>query len=159
MSDDGHSAHGATKKDQDPHKGGHADHSHDHHEDFDPEPAQALSPGEPRTPSWLPVLGGGLFLLGAIWFLASGPSADAAASASAATSAPPTMKAPAAAATGTAAGAPKRPAGLDAERVKAIKDERDRRAALASAKAAASASAGAPKATTSASAGKPAVRP
>lgn len=39
------------------------------HDDFDPEPTNELSPGEPRTPLWLSGLGAALFLLGAVYFL------------------------------------------------------------------------------------------
>lgn len=46
--------------------------AHDAHDDFDPEPASELSPGEPRTPSWVPLLGACLFLVGGVYFFASG---------------------------------------------------------------------------------------
>lgn len=39
------------------------------HDDFDPEPTNELSPGEPRTPLWLSGLGAALFLLAAVYFL------------------------------------------------------------------------------------------
>lgn len=55
-----HDAHGAPA---------HAHHDHDH---FDGEPAHELSPGEPRTPGWLPAVGLALFTVGAIWLLVSG---------------------------------------------------------------------------------------
>ena len=64
--------------------------AHDAHDDFDPEPANELSPDEPRSPAWLPVLGVALFLAGGIWFLARGggdEKSGVAASASAAASA------------------------------------------------------------------------
>jgi hypothetical protein len=60
----GHDAHG-----HDAH--GHHAHGHDAHEAFDPMPTNELSPGEPRSPAWMPVLGLGLFLVGGTWFLAS----------------------------------------------------------------------------------------
>lgn len=75
-----------------------SDHHDDHdaheahgHDDFDPEPARELSPGEPRTPSWVPLLGAVLFLVGGVYFFASGADADAqtAGSASASASAAP----------------------------------------------------------------------
>jgi hypothetical protein len=46
------------------------------HDDFDPEPTNELSPGEPRTPLWLSGLGAALFLLAAVYFLL--PDKDAA---------------------------------------------------------------------------------
>jgi len=63
--------------------GGHDAHdhdaqSHDAHETFDPMPTNELSPGEPRSPVWMPVLGVGLFLVGGTWFLASQGGAAAA---------------------------------------------------------------------------------
>ncbi len=91
-------------------------HGHEHatahdHDDFDPEPATSLSEGEPRTPSWLPVLGAGLFLLGAVWFLAGdGTAAPAAASANAAaTGAAPVAPKRTAVPTAQAAGSAARP--------------------------------------------------
>ncbi len=75
-----------------------SDHHDDHdaheahgHDDFDPEPARELSPGEPRTPNWVPLLGAVLFLVGGVYFFASGAEADAqtAGSASASASAAP----------------------------------------------------------------------
>jgi hypothetical protein len=47
-------------------------HAHDDHEAFDGEPASTLSPGEPLTPGWLPLLGLGLFTALAIVVLAAG---------------------------------------------------------------------------------------
>jgi hypothetical protein len=44
------------------------------HDDFDPEPTNELSAGEPRTPLWLPALGAALFLLAAVYSLV--PSQD-----------------------------------------------------------------------------------
>jgi hypothetical protein len=107
-----------------------AAHAHDAHDDFDPEPATQLSPGEPTSPAWLPVLGICLFLAGGIWFLARGgddkngaaPSASAAASAAAAPAAPPRP----------AGSASARPPGqspnqmLDREQRKAIQDRIDK---------------------------------
>ncbi len=62
-----HDAHGDTA----------AAHHHDDHA-FDGEPAKELSPGEPRTPSWLPMLGAALFVAGGIYLLArGGDAADA----------------------------------------------------------------------------------
>lgn len=52
-----HDAHGASA------------HGHDAHDHFDGEPAKELSPGEPRTPSWLPALGLALFSVAALWLL------------------------------------------------------------------------------------------
>lgn len=53
------------------------DHEHDDaaeaHDDhgFDGEPARELSPGEPMTPLWMPVVGAVLFVLVAVYFLAT----------------------------------------------------------------------------------------
>ena len=69
------------------------DKDHDHgadahaHDDFDPQPATELSPGEPRSPAWLPVLGAGLFLVGGIYFFASPAASGAAGAGSASASA------------------------------------------------------------------------
>lgn len=54
-----HDAHGAPAQ---------ASHDHDH---FDGEPATELSPGEPRTPSWMPALGLAFFTVAAVWLLVS----------------------------------------------------------------------------------------
>lgn len=83
--------------------------SHDHHDDdgsahahdFDGEPVQELAAGEPRTPSWVPMLGLGLFLVAGIYGLramgsgeAAGAAPGASASASAAVAPPPPAAAP-----------------------------------------------------------------
>jgi len=47
-----------------------ADAHHDH--DFDGEPAKELSPDEPHTPGWVPLLGAALFVLGGVYFLMQG---------------------------------------------------------------------------------------
>lgn len=47
-------------------------HGADAHHDFDAEPAQELSPGEPRTPGWVPALGFALFACAGIAFLLRG---------------------------------------------------------------------------------------
>lgn len=63
-------------------------HDHDHHEEFDPEPATALAPDEPRTPNWIPVLGAVFVLVFGVYFLAKftgdGPAKPGAASATSA---------------------------------------------------------------------------
>lgn len=54
-------------------------HGHEHddaadaHDDhgFDGEPAKELSPGEPMTPGWLPLVGAALFGLAAVYLVAS----------------------------------------------------------------------------------------
>lgn len=53
-----HDAHGASA------------HAHDDHEAFDGEPAHELSPGEPRSPAWLPALGLAFFSCVAVYMLA-----------------------------------------------------------------------------------------
>jgi hypothetical protein len=47
-------------------------HAHDDHDAFDGEPAKELSPGEPETPGWLPLVGLVLFMALAVALLASG---------------------------------------------------------------------------------------
>lgn len=80
-------------------------HHHDDHDDgaahahdFDGEPTRELSPGEPRTPSWVPMLGLGLFLVAGIYGLTATSGgedeASAAASAGASASAAPAAPAP-----------------------------------------------------------------
>jgi hypothetical protein len=44
-------------------------HHDDHAHDFDPEPVRTLPDDEPRTPSWVPLLGAAIFLVGGTWFL------------------------------------------------------------------------------------------
>ncbi len=94
---------------------GHDPHAEAHaHDDFDPEPARELSPGEPTSPAWLPLLGAGLFLVGGIYFFASradsGPAGAASASASvAAAPAPPRPPRTAPTARSTAREAPHAP--------------------------------------------------
>jgi hypothetical protein len=66
-------------------------------EGFDPEPVRELSEDEPRTPMWLPALGG-VLLVGwmALWIAgANDAGAVAAASASAGSSAAPATSGPA----------------------------------------------------------------
>jgi hypothetical protein len=63
-----------------------------------------LSPGEPRTPGWMPLLGGVLFIGASIWFVATQPpgktaeelqkAAQAAAVEAAAKAAPPPAPTP-----------------------------------------------------------------
>ncbi|APR83660.1 Hypothetical protein A7982_09009 [Minicystis rosea] len=57
-----HDAHGASA------------HAHDDHDVFDGEPAHELSPGEPRSPNWLPALGLALFTLAGVYMLSGGDS-------------------------------------------------------------------------------------
>jgi hypothetical protein len=45
--------------------GGHSEHDH---EVFDAQPATELSPGEPETPLWVPVVGLTFFVLVGIWW-------------------------------------------------------------------------------------------
>ncbi|MFT3773472.1 MAG: hypothetical protein QM820_49480 [Minicystis sp.] len=47
-------------------------HAHDDHDAFDGEPAKELSPGEPRSPSWLPAVGLVLFSLAGVYMLSGG---------------------------------------------------------------------------------------
>ena len=65
MSDDGH---GSGSGDQ-------ADH---HHAAFDAEPATELSPGEPESPLWLPVVGIALFAAVGVWWSSGDDPAAAA---------------------------------------------------------------------------------
>ncbi|MRG94495.1 hypothetical protein [Polyangium spumosum] len=64
-----HDAHGATAA------GHHASHDHDH---FDNDPVQELPADEPRTPTWIPIVGLLLFFFaGTAWLLAaSGDETD-----------------------------------------------------------------------------------
>jgi hypothetical protein len=55
-----HDAHGASA------------HAHDDHDAFDGEPAKELSPGEPRSPAWLPAVGLAFFSCVAVYALAGG---------------------------------------------------------------------------------------
>jgi hypothetical protein len=89
--------------------------AHDAHDDFDPEPAKELGPGEPRSPAWLPLLGACLFLAGGVYFLTSGNEAKAGAAPSASAApakpavappAPPPPPAPTARATAAGSGRP-----------------------------------------------------
>ena len=107
---------------------GHDDPSH-HAEAFDPEPATALGEGEPRTPPWLPVLGVGALLVGAIWFLSGDSAATSkqatSATGSAAAGAPMAAKPPPPPRTATArapsaSGAPLAPPQDPAERAKLL---------------------------------------
>jgi len=77
MSDDGHGS-----------SGDHADHDH---EAFDAQPATELSPGEPESPLWLPVVGLALFAgVGLWWSMGEEESAtEAAATATVSAPAPP----------------------------------------------------------------------
>ena len=77
-----HDAHGAATP---------AHHDHDH---FDGEPTNELSPGEPRTPGWLPALGLALFTAAAVWMLV-GSDAEGAGSAQLAAEQKPIAAAPA----------------------------------------------------------------
>jgi hypothetical protein len=54
------------------HAGGHHD---DHHEAFDPEPVQELGADETPSPGWLPIAGGSLILVGAMWAFYPGAGA------------------------------------------------------------------------------------
>jgi hypothetical protein len=67
----------------------HGPDTHDDHA-FTGEPVQVLSPDEPRTPGWIPLLGLALFTAAAIAFLSSGSSADAPREGAAPAAAPPT---------------------------------------------------------------------
>jgi hypothetical protein len=51
-------------------------HAHDDHETFDGEPAKTLSPGEPQTPGWLPLVGLALFTALGIALLAGAGGGD-----------------------------------------------------------------------------------
>lgn len=51
-------------------------HHDDHAHDFDPEPVRQLPDDEPRTPSWVPLLGAAIFLVGGTWFLMGSSDAD-----------------------------------------------------------------------------------
>jgi len=51
--------------------------AHDDHEAFDGEPARELSPGEPRSPGWLPALGAAFFAAAAVYMLTGNDSAAA----------------------------------------------------------------------------------
>ncbi len=50
--------------------------AHESHEPFDPEPVTALSPGEPKTPTWIPIVGAVLFVLAGVYLLISGDDAQ-----------------------------------------------------------------------------------
>jgi hypothetical protein len=54
----------------------HGPDTHDDHA-FTGEPVQVLSPDEPRTPGWIPLLGVAVFTTAAIAFLSSGSAAEA----------------------------------------------------------------------------------
>lgn len=131
---------------------GDAGHAHAH---FDPEPATSLGPDEPRTPNWVPVVGGIGFLLFGVYFLArhGGEIAKtpASATASATSMAAPPSKPPArAAAAGTDRPQRQKPA-LDASARAALNEQiKKRREAAGS---------GAPRAATGAPTGAPAPGP
>jgi hypothetical protein len=58
---------------------GESEHEHDddgHDDHFDGEPATELPPDEPRTPGWVPLLGLGLFALGATYLLVTTEPGD-----------------------------------------------------------------------------------
>jgi len=59
-------------------------HDAPHEHAFDGEPVSALAADEPRTPGWLPALGGAIFVVAAVWFLAISKGDDTAAAAAAA---------------------------------------------------------------------------
>jgi len=122
------------------HDAAHANDAHGH-DDFDPEPAETLSEGEPRTPSWMPLLGAGLFVCGAIWFLASDGAAATAATPSA------SAMENAAAATPPAPPPSARPPQNPADRQKLIEAMKKRKEQLDQAKAARTAAPGAPPPT------------
>jgi hypothetical protein len=65
----------------------HAPDAHDDHA-FTGEPVQVLSPDEPRTPGWIPLLGLALFTAAAVAFLAGSGSPDAAKAGASASAAP-----------------------------------------------------------------------
>jgi hypothetical protein len=67
------------------HDGGHDDHAHH----FDGDPITELPADEPRTPGWMPALGAGVFLVGAIYFLSADKAPDA--TAEGAQAAPPAV--------------------------------------------------------------------
>jgi hypothetical protein len=52
-------------------------HAHDDHEVFDGEPTRELSPGEPRSPAWLPALGAAIFAAAAVYMLTGNDPAAA----------------------------------------------------------------------------------
>lgn len=53
-----------------------AAHAHHHdHDHFDPEPAQELAADETPSAGWLPIVGGALFLVGAVWLFYPGAGA------------------------------------------------------------------------------------
>jgi hypothetical protein len=89
-----HAAHSAGDHAHDDHARG--DHAHD----FDGEPVQALPADEPRTPSWLPILGLLLFVTAGVGLLVMGDKTDEAgaqaAPTAAAQAAPPATEQPAA---------------------------------------------------------------
>ncbi len=144
MSSD-HDAHG--------HDEAHGADDHAAHAQFDPEPATELSPGEPRTPAWAPILGGFLLLVGATYVLASPGSmfddGAASASASAAASAAPAAR-PASAA---AASASQKPPTINASPDQLAEAHKRLMAQAAAAAAAASASGAPVQPAPSASAG------
>jgi hypothetical protein len=72
-------------------------HGADAHHDFDAEPARELSPGEPRTPGWVPALGLALFMGAGLVFLLRGADDSAAPEGKPATTASPPAAAPPAA--------------------------------------------------------------
>lgn len=45
--------------------------AHDHHDDEHAPSTDELGPDEPRTPGWLTAVGGVLFMIVAVWFIAS----------------------------------------------------------------------------------------
>ncbi|HTJ83670.1 MAG TPA: hypothetical protein VL400_18250 [Polyangiaceae bacterium] len=105
------------------------------HDDFDPEPASSLSEGEPRTPSWMPLLGAGIFLVGAIWFLSGEASPANAAAAASATPAKTTGAAATPPPANSAAKPPQNPVDRQAllDAMKKRKEELDKRKAVGSA--------------------------
>lgn len=76
-----------------------AGHHDDHHDAFDPEPVQELGADETPSPGWLPVVGGGAFLVAAMWFFYPGANAPKAAPVEAAPPAAASVAPPAARAT------------------------------------------------------------
>jgi hypothetical protein len=91
--------------------------SHSHHDDFDPEPAKELGPGEPSSPTWLPILGAGLFLVFGVYFLV-GQSSDSQASAMPAPSASAAKVAPNPKPAASAPAAPRQPPSRDLDKLR-----------------------------------------
>lgn len=55
------------------------DRGREHGHELDLEPDEAIANGEPRTPMWLPLVGGVVFVLGIVGFMATRPPGKTAA--------------------------------------------------------------------------------